>query len=89
MAVASSSLASLSLPIDSIKNTVTRPIRLAPNIRSGLSKSLTRKKAKTMPSRTEWLMASVIMDSFLKIKNIPSSEHDMDVSIKTMSASVI
>ena len=55
--------------------TVTSPTTAAPAMSSGDRRSATMKNASTMPSRTVWLMASLIMDIRRNIKKAPGMAH--------------
>ena len=55
--------------------TVASPTMAAPAISSGDRRSATMKNASTMPNKTVWLMASLIMDMRRNIKNAPGIAH--------------
>ena len=89
MPMASSYLDSFFLPMVSIIKTVNIPIRLAPMIRKGELKSWVIKNPRTIPKSTVWLMASVSIESFLRIRNTPKREQDKAVVININSVSNI
>ena len=60
----------------SMREIASTPLAAAPIMRIGDDKSFTRKKASIMPSRMEWLIASVIMDILLRTRNAPGMEHE-------------
>ena len=59
----------------STRTTVANPTTAAPPISSGDRRSATTKNASTMPSRTVWLMASLIMDMRRSIRKAPGIAH--------------
>jgi hypothetical protein len=73
--MAESSDTSLVLFNISVKNTVITPIKAAPTIKRGEVKLFTIKNPITIPNKIVWVIASDIIDIFLRTKNTPGREH--------------
>ena len=60
----------------SMREIASTPLAAAPIIRKGDERSPTRKNASIIPSRIEWLTASVIMDILRSTRNVPGTAQE-------------